>query len=338
MSKLGLPLRFLFSFLLQQWIYGLPFWRVAQLLPTHWGCLCRSPWPSATRCERQWPAHHSQVLHTFSALQQSGSAVLHTPTQHKRLPLECHTSGNETRAVITACIFIAELWGGWHPKYHSTTWDVWPSLWVPPNLGYSMIANDAEAEQTVPASGPYQHDGSPSMTFPQLPAFNLIATSQLPAAGVAWGQLCLHCLLFLTVSFTRKLPLGSGLQAGSYYCLYSFCWKPVLLLLEETLANPSSFFKKEEYVLHKISSFPLLPGGEQRKTNKILNRKLLHLSWKTVPFPSIECLFCHTAFQFVTMKSEETNFVAAFFLIKTTLIGNFYWAYPLLWSTGQWNH
>lgn len=235
-------------------------------------------------------------------------------------------------------IFIAELWGGWHPKYHSTTWDVWPSLWVPPNLGYSMIANDAEAEQTVPASGPYQHDGSPSITFPQLPAFNLIATSQLPAAGVAWGQLCLHCLLFLTVSFTRKLPLGSGLQAGSYYCLYSFCWKPVLLLLEETLANPSSFFKKEEYVLHKISSFPLLPGGEQRKTNKILNRKLLHLSWKTVPFPSIECLFCHTAFQFVTMKSEETNFVAAFFLSKTTLIGNFYWAYPLLWSTGQWNH
>lgn len=97
--------RFFFLFYyLNNWFGILPFWRVAQLLLTHWGCLCQNPWPSARRCELRSPARRSRGLHTSSFLHPSDSSNPRTRTRRRRLLEQCHTSAGtqETRKAVTA--------------------------------------------------------------------------------------------------------------------------------------------------------------------------------------------------------------------------------------------
>lgn len=114
-SQLVLQLKYYFFVISNNWFGILPFWRVAQLLLRHWGCLCQNPWLSARHCELRSPARRSQARHTSSSHPLFDSLDRRTRTRHKRLLRECHRSAetHQTRGTVTALFPLLSCEGQW---------------------------------------------------------------------------------------------------------------------------------------------------------------------------------------------------------------------------------
>lgn len=80
----------------------LPSWRAVPPQPRHSGHLGQSPWLSARRCVRRWPAHHSQAPHTSSVLRQFCSLGRHTLSRNRR-PLEAFHTSATSQGASTGC-------------------------------------------------------------------------------------------------------------------------------------------------------------------------------------------------------------------------------------------